>query len=225
VTATGISSPDLAHEQLLPVTSWGQSYVAAQLTPQAGVCDPLLDPPGASLWRILADRDGTMVMFSKPTGPDAEAPPMRVLNAGESFQVAVAGSFTVTATHPILVMQGMDCEPTLSSAVTAGPWLTNYRFAVLPKFDTMAAIVRKTGKAVYIDGARVEESLFESVADGFDVAHIPIEPCSPSDVVCTHHVEGQFGITLRAMDVVCSYALTAPTWIPCADPGVPGCLN
>ena len=32
-----------------------------------GVCDPLLDPPGASLWRILADRDDTMVTFSRPT--------------------------------------------------------------------------------------------------------------------------------------------------------------
>jgi hypothetical protein len=122
-------------------------------------------------------------------------------------------------------MQGMDCEPTLSSAVATGPMLTNYRFAVLPNFDTMVAIVRKAKRPIFVDGARLEESLFENVADGFDVAQVPVEPCSPSNVVCTHHIEGQFGLTLRAMDVVCSYALTAPTWVPCTDPGVPGCLN
>jgi hypothetical protein len=226
--AVGISSPDLAHEQLLPVASWGQSYIAAALTPQAGVCDPLLDPPGSSLWRILADRDDTMVTFSQPMRPGEPRPPPRLLNAGESFQVSVQGNFTVTSTpqsHPVMVMQGMDCEPSLSSAVPAGPWLTNYRFAVLPNFDTMLVIVRRKGTPIYYDEARLEESLFERVTPDLEAAQVPVEACSPSDDVCTHHLEGQFGLTMRGMDVQCSYAMTAPTWVPCTEPGVPGCLN
>jgi hypothetical protein len=223
--ALGISSPDLAHEQLLPVSSWSTSYVAAVLPPQGGVCDPLLDPPGSSLWRILADQKNTKVTFSQPTGKSSSQPPPRVLNAGESFQVPVQGSFTVTATHPVMVMQGMDCEPSLSSAVTAGPWLTNYRFAVMPNFDTLLAIVRRKGRPVYYDGARIDETQFERVTDELDVAQMPVEPCSPSEDVCTHHLEGQFGLTMRGMDVQCSYAMTAPTWVPCTEPGVPGCLN
>ena len=96
--ATGVSSPDLAHEQLLPVTSWGVSYVAAELPPQAGVCDPLLDPPGSSIWTILADRDDTEVHFASfPSGGDA--PPDRVLAAGESFHVVLPESFAVTASR------------------------------------------------------------------------------------------------------------------------------
>jgi hypothetical protein len=223
--AMGISSPDLAHEQLLPVSSWGQSYVAALLPPQGGVCDPLLDPPGSSLWRILADKDDTKVTFSQPTGKDASTPPPRTLKAGESFQVPVQGSFTVTATHPVMVMQGMDCEPSLSSAVPAGPWLTNYRFAVMPNFDTLLAIVRRKGRPVYYDGARIDETQFEPVTDEFEIAQMPVELCSPSEDICTHHLEGQFGLTMRGMDVQCSYAMTAPTWVPCTEPGVPGCLN
>jgi hypothetical protein len=225
VTATGISSPDLAHEQLLPVTSWGQSYVAAALTPKPGVCDPLLDPPGSSIWAIVADRDDTLVTFSTPTAPGAQLPAPRRINAGESFHVITPGSFTVTGSRPIMVMQGMDCEPTLSSAVSTNPLLTNYRFAVLSNFDTMIGLVRPAGRPVFLDGARIEDSLFEPVAGGFDVARIPLEDCPPEEAVCTHHLEGQFGFTMRGMDVLCSYALTAPTWVPCTDPETPGCLN
>jgi hypothetical protein len=119
----------------------------------------------------------------------------------------------------------MDCEPTLSSAVATNPLLKDYRFAVLPSFDTTVAIVRSGKRPIYVDNELIAESRFEHVAGEYDVATVQLEPCSPSDVVCTHHVEGQFGLTLRAMDVQCSYALTAPTWVPCTEPGVPGCLN
>ncbi|HSZ81462.1 MAG TPA: IgGFc-binding protein, partial [Polyangia bacterium] len=117
LTATGISSPDLAHEQLLPVASWGTSYVAAELTPQAGVCDPTITPAGSSIWRIVADQDDTQVHFTGPGGADGGAPPDRMIGAGEVFQIYAVGDFSVTSSKPVLVMQGMDCEPTLSSAV------------------------------------------------------------------------------------------------------------
>jgi hypothetical protein len=43
--------------------------------------------------------------------------------------------------------------------------------------------------------------------------------------VCTHHLAGKFGLTLRGMDVLTSYALTAPTW-PCVPgKGPMSCVN
>jgi hypothetical protein len=224
VAATGISSPDLAHEQLLPVAAWGTSYVAAQLVPQVGVCDPMFDPPGSSIWTILADVDDTHVHFA-PLAHSATTPPDRTLAAGESFRVVVPESFAVTADHAFLVMQGMDCEPTLSSAVPTNPWLTDYRFAVLPNFDTMMALARPAAEALYLDGARIEDSLFEPVGNGFEVARIPIEACRPEDVVCTHQLEGKFGFTIRGMDVLNSYAMTAPAWSLCNDSGAPNCVR
>ena len=225
IAATGVSTPDLAHEQLLPVTSWGTSYVAAELAPETGVCDPLLQPPGSSIWTILADRDDTNVHFAPFSGDGADTPPDRTLAAGESFHVVASQSFAVTATHPFLVMQGMDCEPTLSSAVPTAPWLTDYRFAVLPNFDTMVALARPAGEPAFLDGARVADTLFAPVGGGYEVARLPLAACARGDVVCTHRVQGQFGLTVRGMDVVCSYALTAPSWVPCGDPHAPGCVN
>ena len=63
-TADGVNSPDMAHEQMPPVTSWSRTYVAAALPPQAGVCETLLGasstPLGASIWRLLADTETTV---------------------------------------------------------------------------------------------------------------------------------------------------------------------
>jgi hypothetical protein len=224
VSATGISSPDMAHEQLVPVASWGTAYVAAELTPQVGVCDPTLAPPGSSIWRVVADHDGTDVHFTLPPGSTATPPPDRTINAGEVFELEAAEDFTVTSSRPVLVMQGMDCEPTLSSAVPTTVWLTDYWFAVLPNFDTQIALVRHMGQPVYLDGRQLDVA-FAPAGGGFEVARVTLDPCPREDVVCTHHLEGQFGFTMRGMDVLCSYALTAPTWVPCSDVDSMGCLN
>jgi hypothetical protein len=228
IAAMGISSPDMAEEQLLPAGAWGTSYVAARLPPQAGVCDPFLPSvgpspaSGASIWTIVADADATHVRFRAPSGPPPA--PDRTIMAGESFHIFAPDDFTVTASGPIQVMQGMDCEPSLSSAVPTSRLLSDHWFGVLPNFDTMMAIVRPAGQPVFLDGARIEDSLFQPVGAGFDVARLPVDPCAPSDVVCTHHLEGKFGFTMRGMDVLASYALTVPTW-PCSDPTGTNCIN
>ncbi|HVU52701.1 MAG TPA: IgGFc-binding protein [Polyangia bacterium] len=240
ITATGVSSPDLAHEQLLPVNAWGTAYVAAQLEPQAGVCDPLLPfagaapasgpaggrppsaPTNASIWTIVADRDGTQVRFSSASG--AVVAPDRTLGAGEAFHISVPGSFVVSGNFPIEVMQGIDCEPSLSSAVPTSTLLTELYFAVLPNFATEAAIVRAVGDPLYIDGVRVPmDATVEPAGGGFEVLHLPIDACAPADDVCTHHLEGKFGLTLRGMDVLASWALTAPTW--CVDSPTTNCIR
>jgi hypothetical protein len=222
LTATGISSPDLAHEQLLPVEAWGKAYVAAQLSPQVGVCDPLLAPQGSSIWTIVADRDQTQVHFSVASG--ASPAPDRMIGAGEAFHIFAVGDFVVTATAPIQIMQGIDCEPTLSSAVATSTLLGDLRFAVLPSFDTAIAIVRTAGEPIFLDGAPIEDSQFGPAGAGFEVARLPIVACAPADGVCTHHLEGKFGFTMRGMDVVASYALTAPTW-PCVDLSTTSCIK
>jgi len=226
--APGINTPDMAHEQLLPETSWGTRFVAAALPPQAQVCDSVLGGPGSSLWRIVAARDGTALSFDAPFGVTGLPPPGQpvILAAGDVYETVVGGgSFVVNATGPVQVMQGMDCEPTLSSAVNATmPFLSDLRFAVLPNFDQLVAIVRPTGATVMLDEVVLDDSRFTSAGTGFEVAQVLLPVCSSVDRVCTHHLAGEFGMTLRGMDVVCSYALTAPTWTYCADPTTPGCV-
>jgi hypothetical protein len=222
----GINSGDLAHEQLLPVSSWSTAFVAASLPPKVGVCDSLYDAGPTSIWRIVADEANTQIQFHAAKGVTGPFVP-RTLGKGERLRLLVpAGvSFSVTATAPIEIMQGTDCEATLSSAVPAGPWLGDLWFATLPTYDTALAVVRSAGQPVILDDARLADALFAPAGMGFEVGQIAVDTCPLAAGVCTHHLSGQFGVSMRGQDVLTSWALTVPTWRPCLDPDVATCSN
>ena len=222
--ATGINSADMAHEQMPPVTSWSKSYVAAAMTPQASIgCTSLLGASGASIWRVLASHDGTVVNVAGPGIPQASYP----LDAGGVLTLVETSSFTVTTKmYPILVTQGIDCEPSLSLGIAVGATtlLTNLPFAVPPSFDLQLEIVRPSGAEILLDGGPVAAAMFQSVGPGFEVASVPLAPCIPTDGsgVCTHLLvsrskNGGFGMSLRGMDVGSSFAFTTPL-LGCACP-------
>jgi hypothetical protein len=222
-TAAGIHSPDMAHEQMPPIASWSLVWVAASLPPQAATCDTLLGQPGASLWRLLAANDGTRVDFLGPAG-GAPLPGTLTLNEGEVFELTTVGDFVVSASGPLLMTQGIDCEPTLALAISGDKPLQDLTFAVLPSFDHMVAVARMQGAPVLYDDARVADGLFTPAGGGFEVARIPVSGCSASQQICTHRLSGQFGMTVRGMDVLASYGLTAPAWKGCVDPSDPNCV-
>ena len=57
--------------------------------------------------------------------------------------------FVVEATNwPVLMTQGIDCEPSLSLAISADQLLEDVTFSVLPGFDQMVAIVREQDEPV-----------------------------------------------------------------------------
>jgi IgGFc binding protein len=227
-TVTGINSADMAHEQMPPLSSWSTSYVAAALTPQASIgCTSFFGMDGASIWRVLSSKNQTVVTVVGPGIPMAKY----TLDAGAVQTLVEVGSFTVTATNPILVTQGIDCEPSLSLAVAAvgvPNLLTSLPFAVPPSFDLLLAVVRPTGVEVELDGAPISEAMFVPVGPGFDVASVPLAACTPTDGsgVCTYLLTSTtgFGMSLRGMDVGSSFALTAPLLVGCG-PNKDVCLN
>ena len=235
---TGINSPDMAHEQMPPIATWSQTYVAASLTPQSNIdCTSFFGTSGASIWRVLAATNGTSVTFEGP-GVDTlqllpaggVAAPLEqplALDAGQAASLIGVGSFTVAGTYPILVTQGMDCEPSLSLAIAvdAGTLVKSLPFAVLPNFDQLLGIVRPQSTEVDLDGSAIPDGAFQSVGGMFEVAEVPLGACPPNQGVCPHVLTGAagFGMTLRGMDVQSSYALTAPG-LRC-DPGNEVCLN
>jgi hypothetical protein len=225
ITATGINSPDMAHEQMLPISLWGQEYVAAQLLPQAATCDGILGATGASLYRVLAAHDGTIVSFQSPPGLTGVPGPI-MLDAGKVTEMTVSGgSFRVTSNLPVLVTQGMDCEPTLSAAVATRVMMNDLRFAVLPHFDQMIAVVRHAQVPVTLDDMPIDDALFRPAGGDFEVAQVTLPMCPMANGVCVHHLVGEFGMTMRGMDVVASYALTAPTWSCSYGPDSPNCVD
>ena len=236
---TGINSPDMAHEQMPPIVTWSQTYVAAALTPQASVgCTSLFGSDGASIWRVLASTDGTTVTFEGPAAatlnllpPNGVAEPLAgplTLDAGGAASLIGAGTFTVIASSPVLVTQGLDCEPSLSLAIAAdtGALIKDLSFALLPNFDQLLAIVRPMGTVVDLDDKPLPDSIFLPAGAGFEVGEVSLVACPPAAGVCTHHLTAAkgFGLTVRGMDVQSSYALTAPALVGC-DPVYEVCLN
>jgi len=231
-SANGINSPDAASEQLLPVSLWSQNYVAAWLPPQQKVgCTSLFGSPDASLWRIVASQDDTEITFtsSAPVVGVPSSSMMPKINRGAvlDYVVSGGGDFTVKANKPIAVMQGMDCEPALSGAVSTDLFMEDLVFALPTAFEHELAIVRQVGNWVALDGEPVESlASFTSAGagTGYEVARVTIPPCYSvaAGVVpsaCRHHLRGKFGLTVRGMDIVCSYAMTAQTWKHCLDTG------
>jgi len=100
---------------------------------------------------------------------------------------------------------------------------------VLPNFDQLVAVARLKGAAVMLDGTPIDDARFVPAGsddDGhtYEVARIPIGTCNPRDMVCTHRLTGQFGMTLRGMDVLSSYALTVPSLQDCKDMAILTCV-
>jgi hypothetical protein len=217
---TGINSADMAHEQMPPASDWSDSWVAAALTPQASVgCTSFFPGAGASIWEVIASKDGTRVTVSSP----GMAAQMNTLAAGASWTITQPGNFYVEATYPVLVTQGMDCEASLSLAVAVDANLyTDLPFAVPPGFDLLLGIVRPMNTEVKLDGTPISNTMFRAAGGGFDVAVVPVASCFPTDGsgACTHELTGPagFGMTLRGMDVGSSFVLTPPVLVG-AHPG------
>jgi hypothetical protein len=213
-TTDGIHSPDMAYEQIPPIASWSFQYVAAALPPQASTCDSLLGQAGRSVWRFLGNDAMTYVDFSVPSGTP---PGPLALMPGEAEEIVVAGDFFVSSSGPLLVTQGIDCEPSLSLAVSVDQMLDDVTFAVLPYFDQAIAVVRKHGDQVMLDDTAIPQSLFSPAGGLYEVAHLQLPSCPASQRVCPHRLHGKFGMTMRGMDVLASYALTVPAWSGCHD--------
>ena len=123
---------------------------------------------------------------------------------------------------PILVTQGMDCEPSLSSAVPVDAPLGPQLLALAPNFEHVLAIVRKDDghrTPVTFDDEDIANECFVAVGDGFSVCRLTIPPCYGPITGCMHRLVGAHGLTLRGMDVACSYAATVPTWPACQSDG------
>jgi hypothetical protein len=90
----GVSYCDHIEEQVLPLNTWGQTYVVAKMQARGRERD---------LYRVLASVDGTVVT-TVPSQPGAASV---TLNAGQSLQFESDADFILTANHPISMAQFM----------------------------------------------------------------------------------------------------------------------
>ncbi|MEE2779099.1 MAG: IgGFc-binding protein [Myxococcota bacterium] len=81
---------DHLEQQLFPLNTWGNTYVASKAFTRGVESD---------YWRILAAEDGTTVTFQ----PAIEAP--HLLNRGQWFEVVTDQDFVITSDKPVMVSQ------------------------------------------------------------------------------------------------------------------------
>jgi hypothetical protein len=216
----GLNSPDMAMEQMLPTGSWSENYLAAVLPPQLKTCDSVFPSGVGSFWQVIASDDGAKVTFTPAGGkPLPDGLPTEVYQSkGFPYPYWVEGTddFLVSANVPILVTQGMDCEPTLSAAISIEAPMDVQIFTLAPNFDHMLAIVRKNDGfpaiPVKLDGIDITDH-FSPVANKFEVARVAVPPCYGTVDRCVHVLTGAWGMSLRGMDTSSSYATTFPSWV------------
>ena len=238
LNASGLNSPDMAMEQMMPTGSWSRVYVAAHVPPQSPTCDSIFPDGVKSFWQIIAS-DAADITFYSASGQQIPGLPDGMtdhLGKGivNSYWVASDQDFVVRGTKPILVTQGMDCEPTLASAVPGDAPSDVQVFALAPNFDHLLAIVRKNditnsltnSRRVRFDGSDIT-SLFSpvspdpmdttvsSLVTGFQVARVLVPPCLGGVDKCVHTLTGAWGMSFRGMDTSSSYSTTLPSWQQC----------
>jgi hypothetical protein len=172
---------DHLEQQMFPVRSWGQRYIATQSKERGKAKD---------IWRILAAEDGTQV----DTVPKQASIP--VLDKGEWFEFESSEHFVIDSKKPILVGQFLAAEdapdPNLPGVDTAGDAgigdpgfilavpLEQYReeyVVLVPEgygFDYVN-ITAPAGAAVWLDGEELDPSVFEPITADYVVARLALE--------------------------------------------------
>ncbi|HEY4187145.1 MAG TPA: IgGFc-binding protein [Polyangia bacterium] len=245
---TGFNGGDMAIEQMPPTSNWAREYVGARLAPQNG-CDSFFGL-GRGSWQIVASDQDTMVTLSPSPGTEfaqglstSSGMIQLHLKAGESLRFstfpdpnlapgadAPTGDFVLKASPPVLLAQWLDCSPGLSLGVDTRFFQDDLLFALPANFEHQAVIVRRLGVPVQLDGESVPTKMFFPASTGqdYEVARLTdsqLGPCLDTSVpdMCQHHLSGAaMGLSLRGMDISCSYSLTIPPAPICVLPA-PGC--
>lgn len=207
VPTLDIGNCDHLEEQIFPINTWGEHYVAARAPKRA-------DEP--MMWRVLAAKNGTILEFE----PSVSIGDTYELDAGEMVQFVADGDFEVNANneHPVLVagyfygceaaMSGQSCpgDPSMVLVVPAEQWLREYVFRVDSSYtNDSVKLIRPAGEVVSLDclgqvtGWTPVSPAYESA-----VVHFNTGDCMPGTNIATG--TEPFGIMVVGEAESASYA-------------------
>ncbi len=189
---------DHLQQQLLPVETWGNEYIAT-LSPDRGDHE--------DLWKIVSSQDGVTVTFDPPQGQASVQ-----LNRGDVHSFFSKQSFTVRATGPISVGQFLTSQeqtldvigdPAFILTVPTNQFREDYHLLTPNGYSRdYVTITRPQGVRVVLDGAEVANQEFVSVGDGaWEIATLEVQPG-------VHVIEADAPVGLNAygFDSAVSYA-------------------
>ena len=160
-------------QQLFPVSTWGQRYLAARSEPRGGSVEH---------WRVVAATDGT-VITTDPPQPDSG---QFTLNRGEFHEIVSQDSFEISATAPVMVGQYLISQegtgdnvgdPALILAPPLEQLRSDYQVITPEGYSSnWLTIARLAGEAVTLDDAVLPNNRFRAFGSGqFEFAWIQVE--------------------------------------------------
>lgn len=197
---SNVSACDHLEEQMIPIQSWGKTYVAAKSKPRGSEPD---------LWRVMAKIDGTTIT----TNPLQPGTPV-TLNAGQFVQFETTQSFVIVAGAPVQVGQylvGQDYGGGFSTGFTGDPgfmvgvpveqYRDEYIFLTPPNYaNDSITIVAPTGTTVTLDGNAVNGFTETTSGSGWSVATLTV-----GDGVHKLQASAPVGLTVTGYDQYVSY--------------------
>jgi hypothetical protein len=187
VPNTDIDFCDHLEEQIFPIDTWGNHYVAMRAPPRN--TEPMV-------WRLLAAKDSTEVSFDPPVSIGAKAG----LDGGELIQFTADGDFEVLSNEPILLAGYMygckatmkpECpgDPSMVLAVPVEQWLTDYVFLVDYSYTSdKVKLVRSKDQPVEV-GCFGEVTEWTNITKDYQSAIVNINPgdrnCMPGTNTAT----------------------------------------
>ena len=209
VPNTNIGACDHVEEQIFPLETWGQNYIASR-NPKRGN-EPMR-------WRILAAKDNTKVDFDPPTVLGATIN----INKGQLVEFDEQIDFSIKADDPVLVAGYMlGCSATGVPSCPGDPYMLlmipNEQFQSEYVFLVDSSYEKDYAKFVRPTGAQVNLACFGVIPDnrwtkignsGFEWAAITMNPGEAACKVGTNEVTGDmpFGISVSGQSAAASYA-------------------
>ncbi|MEK6606460.1 MAG: IgGFc-binding protein [Myxococcota bacterium] len=201
----GFGACDHTEEEMMPVVTWGQEFVAARVDHPD---QQYSNPDDAVTWKIVASKDDTNVTFE--AGPDVTGLPPGVVTLDTGSVAAfrttgTGGNFTINATEAVQVVQFMEGEVVAIVVVPKEQYLPDYVFLAPPFFRDTLVIARQSGTTVVLDGAAPPVT-WEGAGDDFEVGRLNELSDGSHTIALEGGLKGQnAGIQLVGMDSNCSY--------------------
>jgi len=192
-------------QQLFPVSTWGQRFLAARSEPRGG---------SVEVWRIVASEDGTMITTIPPQPDSGQV----LLNRGEFHQIVSEDAFEITASAPVMVAQYLASQeatgantgdPAMILAAPIEQFRSDYQIITPAGYSSnWITVARLVGEPVTLDGMVINDNQFFPFGGGqFELAWIEVGEG-------VHYVESQqpFSLSVYGYSQAVSY-------------GYPGGLN
>ena len=206
----GVNYCDHLEQQLFPLNTWGQVYIADAYQPR--------NEKQFDVWRVMGGADNTQVSTSPPI-PGFET---FTVHKGTVVEFQSSESFSISASGPILVGHYMigsnypgysvECtegsvqsgigDPALALSVPTEQYLKEYVVLTPPGYEkNYINVMVPTGSEVNLDGAAITEEPTTITGTGYDLIRVEVE-------AGVHTVDSsvEFGLTAYGYDCDVSYA-------------------